>query len=239
MKKVIALSIIFLVTANILAATNYVSKTGNHISPFDSWANAATNIQTAINIALSGDMVLVNDGTYYPGNQISITKDIIVKSVNSAEKTIVNGGFPVQTNRCFDMKINAVIDGFTITNGCYNDGGGVAIKRGCIVRNCNIIGNTAFNTGGGVYFYPDGGALPIIQNCIIKENTADVDGGGIHCALGSIIENCAIVENTSLRVFYNMSGQALNDSFNALKKYVKINDRRANNYFKKACAINI
>ncbi len=28
-----------------------------------------------------------------------------------------------------------------------------------------------------------------------------------------------------------------NDSFNALKKYVKINDRRANNYFKKACRV--
>lgn len=29
---------------NIFAGTNYVSKTGGHVSPFDSWVNSATNI---------------------------------------------------------------------------------------------------------------------------------------------------------------------------------------------------
>jgi len=48
----IFLSILF-VSQNILAVTNYVSKTGAHISPFTSWANAATNIQAAVDVAVS------------------------------------------------------------------------------------------------------------------------------------------------------------------------------------------
>ena len=70
--------------------THYVSKTGGHVSPFISWANAATNIQASVDAASEGDTVLVNDGTYYPVNHISITNDMIIISVNGAKKTIVN-----------------------------------------------------------------------------------------------------------------------------------------------------
>ncbi len=51
------ISILF-VTQNLFAVTNYVSKTGAHVSPFISWANAATNIQVAVDVAGAGDMVL-------------------------------------------------------------------------------------------------------------------------------------------------------------------------------------
>jgi len=198
MKKVTALSIIFLVTSNILAVTNYVSKTGNHISPFDSWVNAATNIQAAVNAAAVGDMVLVNDGTYYPGNQISITKDIIVKSVNRAEKTIVNGGFPAQTNRCFNIS-NGMIDGFTITNGStqglsYDAGGGVLCYGG-VAQNCIITGNRSGDNGGGVYCSHGG----IVRNCIISKNYTSGSGGGVYCDFVGTLENCIVKNNNSGR----------------------------------------
>ena len=151
--------------------TYYVSKTGGHVTPFTSWANAATNIQAAVDAASSGDTVLVNDGTYYPGSQITITKDITVKSVNGAEKTIVDGGFSAQTNRCFYLNNGDTIDGFTITNG---NGGGVYCYYGGTVANCTISGNSAYPGGGGVYCYYGGTEA----NCTISGNSVRQGTGG-------------------------------------------------------------
>lgn len=212
--------IAILTLSNVFAATNYVSKTGAHIPPFDSWANAATNIQDAVNIASEGDTVLVNDGIYYPGNQITVTNDITIKSVNGAEKTIVDGSFPVQTNRCFYLDgANTIISGFTITNGyiigvddgggiyCYiggtiqnciiscntgHRGGGVYYYKNCIVSNCTISGNSSPYFGGGVYC-DEGG---MVLNCIISKNSAQHAGGGGFCRLGTIIQNCTISGNS-------------------------------------------
>ena len=115
-KTSIFLSILF-VSQNIFAVTNFVSKTGGHVSPFDSWVNAATNIQAAVDVASAGNMVLVNDGIYYPGSQISVTKGITVKSVNGADKTIVDGNY---TTRCFNVSAqNVIIDGFSIIHAFY------------------------------------------------------------------------------------------------------------------------
>ena len=65
-KTLISMFLIFFASQKIFAVTNYVSKTGGHVSPFTSWINAATNIQDAVDVASDGDLVLVNDGTYYP-----------------------------------------------------------------------------------------------------------------------------------------------------------------------------
>ena len=51
-KIITILFLIFFASQSLLATTNYVSKTGLHISPFDSWANAATNIQAAVDVLL-------------------------------------------------------------------------------------------------------------------------------------------------------------------------------------------
>jgi len=47
--------LIFFASQNIFAVIHYVSKTGGHVSPFTSWANAATNIQDAVDVAVSND----------------------------------------------------------------------------------------------------------------------------------------------------------------------------------------
>lgn len=195
-KITVVLFLIFLISQNIFAATNYVSKTGAHISPFDSWLNAATNIQDAINVATASDMVLVNDGTYYPASQISITKEIVVKSVNDAEKTIVDGN---QAHRCVSIS-KGIIDGFTITNGhtqsTFDGNGGGVICGGGIVQNCIISGNGSANGGGGVSCSGGG----IVRDCIISKNWTDgqySDGGGVNCGFVGTLENCIIRGNYS------------------------------------------
>ena len=70
----------------------------NPVYPYTNLITAAVNIQTAIDAATFGDIVLVNDGIYYPTGQIYITNNITVKSINSSKKTIVNGN---NSNRCF------------------------------------------------------------------------------------------------------------------------------------------
>ncbi len=196
MNNKFTLFLIFFTAINIFAVTNYVSQTGGHVSPFNSWANAATNIQAAVNAASAGDMVLVNDGTYYPESHISVYKNIIIKSFNGAEKTIVNGSFPSQTNRCFKIGRDVVIDGLTITNGFivgYDGfGGGVYFERGGVVQNSIISGNIA-SWGGGAFLYKGG----IIQECVITGNKAKSSGGGIGCTGNSLIQNTIICKNLS------------------------------------------
>ena len=136
----------FLVTQNLIAVTNYVSKTGAHVSPFISWANAATNIQDAVDAASAGNIVLVNDGTYYPGSQITVTKDITVKSVNGAENTIVNGS---DSHRCFYLNdANPTINGFTITKGKTGYAGGVWCDHGGTIQNSILWNNNGLEISG-------------------------------------------------------------------------------------------
>ena len=192
---IIFLNIIFFVSQNLVAETLYVSKTGGHVSPFVLLGNAATNIQAAVDVASAGDTVLVNDGTYYPGNQISVTKNIAVKSINGAENTIVDGN---KTNRCFYLNsANPTIDGFTITNGfAYGDlpdynGGGVYCDKGGTVQNCTISGNSA-NNGGGIQCYNG-----MVQNCTISGNSVSNIGGGVYCYNGGTVQNCTISGNSA------------------------------------------
>ena len=195
------LSLIFLTSSFMFAATNYVSKTGGHISPFATWGNAATNIQAAVDAAFSGNIVFVNDGTYYPGNQISVTKNITLKSANGAEKTIVDGNNLI---RCFLINNYDTLDGFTIKNGFTNNwltaGGGVFCDHGGTVQNCIITENSVtgdFGYGAGIFCWFGG----TVKNCIISNNSAcgwyGGYGGGIFCDYAGTIEDCIIIDNSA------------------------------------------
>ncbi|NKB24627.1 MAG: hypothetical protein GKR87_09700 [Kiritimatiellae bacterium] len=118
----------FCLTSTIWGVTNYVSFSGSHTPPFTSWASAATNIQSAIDVASNGDTVLVTNGTYSTGgvavsfyvtNRIAITKPITVRSVNGSAFTVIEGQGPLGSNavRCAYMTNGATLIGFTLTNG--------------------------------------------------------------------------------------------------------------------------
>ena len=212
MKTIINISVFVLTifaSQNIFAVTNYVSKTGGHVSPFTSWANAATNIQAAVNVASDGDTVLVNDGTYYPANQISVTEALTVKSVNGAEKTIVNGS---HLDGCFYLSDDSIIDGFTITNGYYENGSGGGLYGGT-VNNCTISGNSSMYGGGTAhctvnnstitgnsaisdkYLTLGGGTYDCtVNSCIISGNSAGDRGGGTY---GGTVNNSTISGNSA------------------------------------------
>ena len=184
--------ILFFVIFNcqkISAVTNYVSLSGGHVLPFTSWADAATNIQDALDEAGYGGFVLVTNGVYVISTNIIVESEITLKSVNGPDATIVQSD---GSCGCFFLSgFDCFISGFTITNGnvpgTFGKGGGVyCYENSPVVSNCVISGNYADFGGGGAYH----GTL---VDCTISGNSSDKSGGGTYY---SDLINCTVSGNS-------------------------------------------
>lgn len=196
--------------------TNYVSPFGAHIAPFHTWANAATQIQDAVDIVAEGGVVWVTNGVYSTGatrifvsavsNRVTISKDISVRSVNGPEYTYIHGSpsssgtYGTDAIRCVLMR-DGLLSGFTLENGYSSDtgdvysekGGGGAYMKGGRIEKCIISNNYAFARGGGVC--SDGGK---IYDSIIVKNLSGGGGGGVYLLdYHSKVRNCLIIHNVA------------------------------------------
>lgn len=196
--------------------TAYVFKdSSSPVYPYTNWATAATGIQEAVNAGIDGTVVNVSNGTYVLSNTITIPRGIIVKSVNGPAVTLVNGN---NAFLCFDIAAtNAVVDGFTVTNGraIAADGPGGVINRG-LLKNCWLVKNTATTGGGalrnwgttsncviqgnsssyGGVFMMDG----LLMDCVITRNKgSQYGGGGIFFETRGFVRNCLISSNSAPR----------------------------------------
>ena len=185
----------------------------NPVSPFLTWATAATNIQDAINVAAPGEIVLVTNGVYSCGgsavagnltNRVVLNKAITVMSANGYRSTIIQGVWdPISTNgpgavRCAWVGDGAMLKGFTLQNGAtqatgdssmggpLESGGGVWCNSGLgLVSNCVLTNNSAVYGGGA----SDG----TIFNSLLVGNLANYGGG---MTLSSLV-NCTVVNNSA------------------------------------------
>ena len=203
-KKTFCFTLIFGLAINCIGATHYVSTNGAGQSPYTNWANAATNLQDAVNVARTNAAprtVWVSNGTYYLANQVTVDSTVTVASVNGRDVTIVDGNYPNVTNRCFNLSKEAILDGFTVRNGCALSSGGGGIygnNAGTRVQNCRIIANIATNQGvwgGGVCLN-----YASISNCEVFGNTGTGEGGGgiyvySTAATTALVSNCIIASN--------------------------------------------
>ena len=191
---------------NVLADTHYVSLSGGNVSPYTSWATAATNIQYAIDVSTNGDTVLVTNGVYATGgrvvfsnmpNRIAITNGITVRSVNGPTVTAIQGQGPYGSNavRCAFIGNNALLAGFTLTNGATHSmgdavnersGGGAWCASSASISNCVLTGNSSYN-GGGTYY-------GVLNCCTLLGNTANNIGGGAYYGTFS---NCILSGNST------------------------------------------
>ncbi len=174
----------------------YVSLSGSNNPPYDSWANAATTIQAAVDASWPGAEIVVSDGVYRTGSigplqsamtRVAVTSPVTLRSVNGPQTTIIQGNPESPGIRGVYVSSGAVVRGFTLMHGYAEmaDGGGAWCTTNGTVSNCWVFGNTADGNGGGVY----GG---LVTGCSIQSNMAYSVGGG---ACGGIVQGCDISGN--------------------------------------------
>jgi parallel beta-helix repeat protein len=162
-------------------------------------------IQAGINAASWGDTVLVAPGVYTGGgNRDIVPNGMVVMSEKGPEVTIIDcQADSIDRHRGFlvgsSSDQNTVIDGFTITNGWYDSGGGISCYySGPTIKNNIIRGNTSASFGGGIDCWYNGMAsAPCILNNVIVDNVALAgSGGGIDCWGGLWDHYPTIIGNT-------------------------------------------
>ncbi|MHC4498453.1 MAG: choice-of-anchor Q domain-containing protein, partial [Planctomycetota bacterium] len=161
-------------------------------------------IQDALFVARSGEVIMLSEGTYCE-NIYNCGRNIVLTGTNPNEpnvvaRTILSGDTDANSqtaNGCviaFSSKENAScqIRGLTITGGHAESGGGInGFGTSATIINCNINGNIARGTGGGLYW-----CNGYISNCLISDNVAGTTGGGVASCHGQII-NCLIKNNAA------------------------------------------
>ncbi len=118
--------------------TFYVAPGGNDANLGINWAQPKFTIQSAIDAAGVGDVVMVTNGVYDSGtrvtpgfhvsNRVVITRNITVQSVNGPSVTFISGlngtsGSLADSVRCVYIT-NGVLSGFSLTNGSTVASGG-------------------------------------------------------------------------------------------------------------------
>jgi parallel beta-helix repeat protein len=159
--------------------------------------DAFATIQDGIDAADSpGGVVHVAEGTYT--ENIILTEGIAVLGAGAAG-TIIDGGGTGPVVLTNNLTSATIFDGFTVTNGNTDYGGGMRNDSSSPrVSNCIFEGNTASNRGGGMYNLNS--SSPTVTGCTFLNNTAtSLSGGAIACRSIScpIIANCIFVGNHS------------------------------------------
>lgn len=160
-------------------------------------SQAYTSIQTAINDAVSGDMILVHPGRYlenidlsYKSNLTLTSLEYITADTSYISSTIIDGsGGNTSTILCYENVLNCEIRGFTITGGRGYDfyqgnspyqifGGGIFFYSNCNVNlfNLNICNNRS-SIGGGIMISASNTVFMSQVN--IYNNFARYHGGGL------------------------------------------------------------
>ncbi|MHC4693747.1 MAG: right-handed parallel beta-helix repeat-containing protein, partial [Planctomycetota bacterium] len=169
-----------LVTLLFILVVGVPAAAGGQILYVDDDGPAGFNkIQAAIDLAVDGDVVIVAEGRYFENINFN-GKNITLRSTepndpNVTAATIIDGrnsGTVVTFNNGEDA--NCVLNGFTITNGYAERGGGIyCFGSSPKLTNCTFSSNSSGHAGGGMYNYK---ANPILTDCTFIENSADFQG---------------------------------------------------------------
>ena len=154
-----------------------------------------STIQTAIDAALPGDVVVVDSGTYSPIRFNG--KAITVRAAFGATSTFIDGGGVATAVRFVDGETpTSVLEGFTIRNGRAPVGGGAYLNSASpTIRGCVFLNNLATDRGGGVAAV---NSRATYENCSFQGNAATERGGAVYLFVNSdtTFTNCSFVSNS-------------------------------------------
>jgi len=187
----------------------FVAKLGYHYPTVINVPADQPTIQAGIDIACTGDTVLVQPGTYieninYNGKNITVASLFLTTADTTyISQTIIDGdldGSVVTFESGEDS--TAVLCGFTITNG---------LSSGIYPENC----------GGGIYC---SSSDPTLKYLVINENTAEDDGGGIWCTNSKMALEYVTISNNSVSTsdYPNGGGIYCVDNSNLILRNVTI-----------------
>lgn len=193
----INLLLFFLLTPIAVYSQNnriYVNIAATGTSTGQSWADAYSDLQSALSVALAGDTVWIAEGSYYPtvSNNRSISfepksgvrifggfagsESTLGQRDWSAHPVILSGdiGIPGDSSDnsynvlyLFRPDSNTILDGLILRDGVANNIAGASSTRSRLV------------CGGGLYIMAEGAeAYPEIRNCRFEHNTAQYSGAG-------------------------------------------------------------
>ncbi|UCC31887.1 MAG: DUF1565 domain-containing protein, partial [Phycisphaerales bacterium] len=195
-----------------------VSPVGDDANDGSSWALAKRTVQAAIAVAsVLGGEVWVQCGTY---------EEFITLHLYAYVYGGFAGGETARDERDWDAKVTTLdgqqqgsvviaqggyrvnaIDGFTITNGSAEYGGGLDLYYSSpTIANNTITGNSASSGGGGLNLYQSSST---IANNTIAVNSADFGGGLLLQYSSATIANNTITGN---EVYYYGGGLFLEHS---------------------------
>lgn len=159
---------------------------------------------------------LITGGYADDGGGVYVGRDCIFimkgGTISSNQAQYDGGGIYIEDG---DLT-NVSLEGGIIENNHSNDdGGGIYIDEGAAVNisgNVVIRNNTSDNRGGGIYSYD---TWPTVTNCEISGNIAKKSGGGIYCSVDIDtsrefkLTNCNISNNEVAIEDENISGGTL------------------------------
>jgi len=166
------------------------------------WSQAYKYLEDALDVANSGDVVWIAEGTYKPGTSQSDTF-LLVDGVT------VYGGFAGNETHLSQRDFNTHVtilsgdlngdDGPDFTN--YSDNSGLVVDAvvvvGSVLDGVTVTAGYGYeNQGAGLYCHGDSGSFAI-RNCNFSKNYAIYSGGGAYVHVKGTIEisNCTFSQN--------------------------------------------
>jgi subtilisin family serine protease len=163
-----------------------------------SWQDAFATIQKGIDSAIDGDIVEVNEGTYYESIDFD-GKAITVRSIDPLDWSIVTStvidanGDDEAVEFHTSEGADSVLEGFKITGG---DRRGIRCRTASpTIADCLITNNgSSSSEGGGMDNYE---ASPTVTNCVFHNNTAEDGGGMFNDESSPTVISCVFYDNTA------------------------------------------
>ncbi len=159
----------------------YVDSSASGTNDGSSWTNAFTRLDTALNVALRGDTILVAQGTYYPTTGTDRTISFVLQ-----DSVVMLGGYPSgggirdwennQTVLSGDIGIlNSISDNsYHVVRG--NNLDSLCVLDGFYITEGKATSSYPDESGAGVYL---NNASPTLAHLNIHHNEASGVGGGM------------------------------------------------------------